>query len=285
MSKGVTYKLTLHNTASSPTNLHTHGLHIVGDGDGDDITRVVQGGNTCLDYTWDIPADHPGGTHWYHPHYHGKTNEQVAGGAFGMIIVEDDDEELSDWASNMENERLLMVLLNNSGGSSGNGRWDRNLQLVARHHDERYLPDSWYRLRTLIVTPDAEPNTLSFGSGCTVYKVASDGVWHSADLTTYEGSSFVLTGASRADFAVRCSAGSHVVSWGGTNIANIDARSEHGYIGGIVRVETMRMIWVTPRPDRRRWAISAPRRYPVPIDSWSVRRRIRSDSTGPSIPE
>ena len=107
----VTYKLTLHNTASSPTNLHTHGLHIVGDGDGDDITRVVQGGNTCLDYTWDIAADHPGGTHWYHPHYHGKTNEQVAGGAFGMIIVEDDDEELSDWASNVENERLLMVLL------------------------------------------------------------------------------------------------------------------------------------------------------------------------------
>ena len=106
-----------------------------------------------------------------------------------------------------------MVLLNNSGGSSGNGRWDRNLQLVARHHDERYLPDSWYRLRTLIVTPDAEPNTLSFGSGCTVYKVASDGVWHSADLTTYEGSSFVLTGASRADFAVRCSAGSHVVPY------------------------------------------------------------------------
>ena len=26
------------------------------------------------------------------------------------------------------------------------------------------------------------------------------------------------------------------------------------------------MIWVTPQPGRRRWAISPPRRYPVPID-------------------
>eukprot|EP00985_Skeletonema_marinoi_P022859 scaffold14795_cov140-Skeletonema_marinoi.AAC.19 len=76
MTPGTTYKLTLHNSADDSTlktNIHTHGLHITGSGDGDDITRFVTGGS-CLDYTWDIPSDHPGGTNWYHPHYHTLTN-------------------------------------------------------------------------------------------------------------------------------------------------------------------------------------------------------------------
>ena len=36
---GNKYRLTLRNAASELTNLHTHGLHIVGDGDADDVTR------------------------------------------------------------------------------------------------------------------------------------------------------------------------------------------------------------------------------------------------------
>lgn len=62
--------------------------------------------------------------------------------------------------------------------------------------------DSWYRLRVAVMTPGARPANLQFESSCTVYKVASDGVWHSASFTTYGGSSFELTGASRGDFAV-----------------------------------------------------------------------------------
>ena len=66
--------------------------------------------------------------------------------------------------------------------------------------------DSWYRLRVAVMTPGARPANLQFESSCTVYKDASDGVWHSASFTTYGGetggSSFELTGASRGDFAV-----------------------------------------------------------------------------------
>ena len=51
---GNVYKLTLRNAGTEVTNLHTHGLHIVGDGDGDDVIREVMGGGNCLDYTWDI---------------------------------------------------------------------------------------------------------------------------------------------------------------------------------------------------------------------------------------
>jgi hypothetical protein len=47
MEPGNTYTLTLLNSAETPAstptkNLHTHGLHIVGDGDGDDVTRLVE---------------------------------------------------------------------------------------------------------------------------------------------------------------------------------------------------------------------------------------------------
>jgi hypothetical protein len=36
------------------------------------------------------PRPHPPGTHWYHPHPHGATNDQVASGMAGFLIVEGD---------------------------------------------------------------------------------------------------------------------------------------------------------------------------------------------------
>lgn len=239
VERGTVYRLVLHNVASVGTNLHTHGLHVVGDGDGDDVTRIAEGGNTCLSYTWDIAADHPGGTYWYHPHLHGRSNEQVAGGAFGMLVVEDDADEVNEWAR-PDNELFLLVFSQGKDGGWGgresdDNRWDdrgrrRRLAPLANgagRETFRVLPDHWYRLRMSVVVPQADPDVISFGGGCTVYKVASDGVWHSAGLTSYEGSSFALTGASRADFAVRCGTGSSDISWGGSVVAVVDANSEH----------------------------------------------------------
>ena len=34
------------------------------------------------------PADHPAGTHWYHPHHHGLVADQVFGGLVGALVVE-----------------------------------------------------------------------------------------------------------------------------------------------------------------------------------------------------
>ena len=77
--------------------------------------------------------------------------------------------------------------------------------------------NKWYRLRTSVVTPDGGGGTVKFDKSCTVYKVASDGVYHS-DFTAQNGlsggpgpnaasPSFVMTGASRADFAIKCTSG------------------------------------------------------------------------------
>lgn len=215
MTPGTTYKLTLRNTAEDTTlktNIHTHGLHITGSGDGDDITRFVTGGS-CLDYTYAIPSDHPGGTNWYHPHYHTLTNGQTSGGAFGMIIIEDDVTQLDAWAR-PENELLLLV--SDTGSVLGNGLDNEVLKVEA---------ERWYRLRVSTVQPFAATSPLSFNGGaCTVYKVASDGIWHNAALATYSGSSFDMTGASRADYAIKCASGSTTeIRWRNGKAATIVA--------------------------------------------------------------
>jgi FtsP/CotA-like multicopper oxidase with cupredoxin domain len=65
---GNSYRLTIRNNSSDPTNLHTHGLHISGDGNADNPFRSVESGG-CIKYYWDIPANHMGGTHWMHSHH------------------------------------------------------------------------------------------------------------------------------------------------------------------------------------------------------------------------
>ncbi len=38
-------------------------------------------------YDFRLPADHPGGTFYYHPHRHGTVADQVFGGLGGVLIV------------------------------------------------------------------------------------------------------------------------------------------------------------------------------------------------------
>ncbi len=109
------------------TNLHTHGLHVrpgknidgtlsdniiqrimskrdwearqdspnldcrflldreqVGEGDYEFVLGDVMG---------DPDAPHPPGTHWYHPHSHGATHNQVSSGMAGFLLVEGDVDE------------------------------------------------------------------------------------------------------------------------------------------------------------------------------------------------
>ena len=192
---GKKYSFTLRNVAPEgvKTNIHPHGLHVGGSGDADDVTRSVTAGN-CLDYTWDILPDHPGGTYWYHPHPHGRSEEQVVGGAFGMLIVEDNQGEIEsgipDWASN----ELLLQIAYIDGAVWGNGKHYEVINVSA---------NQWYRLRVSVVDPLGAPLNLRFTNGCTVHKVSSDGVWHSS-VPGPSADRFELTGASRADFAIRC---------------------------------------------------------------------------------
>lgn len=109
------------------TNLHTHGLHVRPgrnpDGTESDniILRVMSHADyearqtsedlDCrflldreqvgeADYEFrlgdvmgDPDAPHPPGTHWYHPHSHGATHNQVSSGMAGFLIIEGDVDE------------------------------------------------------------------------------------------------------------------------------------------------------------------------------------------------
>jgi len=106
------------------TNLHTHGLHVAPqtnpDGTHSDnvFLRIIPQADYAarkarygqdakvlhenehvgqLDYRYQLSFErngermpHPPGTHWYHPHAHGSTHDQVASGMAGYLIVEGD---------------------------------------------------------------------------------------------------------------------------------------------------------------------------------------------------
>lgn len=108
------------------TNLHTHGLHVspvlndsedfdsdnvflqvvpIGQSDCHHPENMREGANT---YHFDLPDDHPPGTHWYHAHKHGSTNRQVAGGLAGPLIINDPPGHMPQYIANAP-ERVFMI--------------------------------------------------------------------------------------------------------------------------------------------------------------------------------
>jgi FtsP/CotA-like multicopper oxidase with cupredoxin domain len=83
---GDTLKVDFINRAPKQTNLHTHGLHVSPQQPSDDVLLMIDPGHRYR-YRYDVPADHPGGTLWYHAHRHMLTDDQVFGGMFGLLIV------------------------------------------------------------------------------------------------------------------------------------------------------------------------------------------------------
>jgi FtsP/CotA-like multicopper oxidase with cupredoxin domain len=77
------------NRLDQPTNLHTHGLRVSPSGNSDNPFVTVRPGDS-FDYTFHIPADHPAGTFWYHPHHHGTVADQIFSGLVGALLVEDE---------------------------------------------------------------------------------------------------------------------------------------------------------------------------------------------------
>lgn len=68
------------------TNLHSHGLWISPTGNSDNVLITIRP-KVAFEYEYNIPATHPAGTFWYHPHLHGSTALQVSSGMAGALII------------------------------------------------------------------------------------------------------------------------------------------------------------------------------------------------------
>jgi len=80
---------------STTTNFHFHGFNVTpgrrggSNNAGDQVVTVAYPFSTTHAYQFTLPNAHPMGMHWYHPHPHEFTDEQVAGGMSGAILVGD----------------------------------------------------------------------------------------------------------------------------------------------------------------------------------------------------
>lgn len=94
-SPGDTVRIQFTNALPDPTNLHFHGLHIPPTGSGDDVFLQIPSGESHA-YEFQIPADHPGGVVYYHPHAHGTVAKQILGGLGGMIVVRGEVDDIPE---------------------------------------------------------------------------------------------------------------------------------------------------------------------------------------------
>jgi FtsP/CotA-like multicopper oxidase with cupredoxin domain len=276
MAPGNKYVLRFHNLlpfeAPSPvennfkdpniTNLHTHGLHISGESPGDDVTRMFEGGFGG-DYVYDIPADHMGGTYWYHAHHHGSTYLQVSTGGFGFIIIDDSGDQIPPNVAAMEERHILIGYLDPGAAGTGGDTlvsgtlppgWTVNGTVQG---DLTIPPDTWQHWRVLLADQDARVKDVIIGSACEMKLLARDGVWRRLgapkDLPT---NTINLTGASRADLAVRCSANSDIKVNNATVanilVAGVPDPNPHPYdVDGVSP-------WVAPRPAYLRDLLNEP---------------------------
>ncbi|MEZ4564250.1 MAG: ScyD/ScyE family protein [Thermomicrobiales bacterium] len=109
----------INNLGGRDTNLHTHGMHVSPSGNSDNIFIHVPPGDV-FDYEYAIPANHPAGLYWYHPHVHGNSNDQVSGGLAGAIIVEGG---LDDIPGIRELTERLLILQGPFVGAQGAQYW------------------------------------------------------------------------------------------------------------------------------------------------------------------
>lgn len=85
IQKGDSVHFNVHNYLNDSTTIHWHGMHLPAVMDGGPH-QVIPPGTIWKPY-WKVTND--AATYWYHPHLHEMTEDQVAKGLGGLMIVRD----------------------------------------------------------------------------------------------------------------------------------------------------------------------------------------------------
>ncbi|KAJ1422813.1 Cupredoxin, partial [Ochromonadaceae sp. CCMP2298] len=201
------------------TNLHTHGLHVSSNTPQDNVLMSIEPG-TQYTYSYTVPDDHAGGTHWYHAHHHGSTAIQVGGGLLGAIIVADEEDEVPAAFWGMD-ELVLLIhnvpvsdLLSKFLSTTGDALYEsgRNSVLGGTTFclvNGQYQPTAtvsageWTRLRVIFsgLETTLELQMTSDSASCEWQLLARDGIYVSPAPRTFGDTMFMAPG-SRADVKV-----------------------------------------------------------------------------------
>jgi FtsP/CotA-like multicopper oxidase with cupredoxin domain len=235
MKPGAKYLMYLSNTAGVNTNLHTHGIHVSGDGNADNVMRMLPSGQ-CLGYNFTIPEDHNAGTYWYHAHLHKLTRPQVGGGAYGYLFIEDtkkDGTYVNDFPKDvisnpgfqsfLKNERTVFFAMHDPPTPNANGKPD-----TIRVLEVPLIENQWTRLRIAVAIPLGQSSSIYIPAPCEARLLGMDGMWISS-LPAPPADTFSLANAERAEIAIKCPSSVQMVWKTTVRNLNVDIKVSPNY--------------------------------------------------------
>jgi blue copper oxidase len=161
MRRGDDVEVRVTNEMDEETTTHWHGMSLPAVADGGPHSPIEPGATWTARWTVDQPA----ATLWYHPHPHGRTEDQVHRGLAGMVIVADDeavelphdygvddipvivqDRSFDDDGSFSDGERFLTQTGRLGSDLLVNGTWNPHLDVTTERVRLRLLNASTARV-------------------------------------------------------------------------------------------------------------------------------------------
>lgn len=192
------------------TNLHTHGLHVSPQANSDNIFVEIDPGET-FQYEYQIPADHPPGTMWYHPHKHGSSSVQLFSSMAGALIIEGGLDEVP--AIKAARDLVFLITELNIDGTGQVPNWAMATPTPFTQAGRRLLVNG--QLTPTLSAFSGEVIRLRVINGSVRTAVPFSIPGHTLNIISLDGialpamrqaNSIVITPAGRADILIRCGA-------------------------------------------------------------------------------
>jgi FtsP/CotA-like multicopper oxidase with cupredoxin domain len=161
------------------TNLHVHGMHVSPNPPSDDVLLRVHPGEQ-YQYRYEIPADHPPGIYWYHPHGHHYTDMQVGQGQAGAIIVRGGLDDLPGIEGLRDRVMVIQNVEVKDGAVTSPQYQPPKYRLITINGQVQPLidikPGETQRWRLVNASNERFLEILPLGNAASFWQVAADGV-------------------------------------------------------------------------------------------------------------
>ncbi|MDY0909581.1 multicopper oxidase family protein [Microbacterium sp. CFBP9034] len=114
-ARGERVRVEVTNGLPESTTVHWHGMHVPAAMDGGPHTPIAAGQTWHPEWTIDQPA----ASLWYHPHLHGRTQEQVDAGLAGLFLVQDEESAALELPGDYGVDDVPVIVQDRSFSSDG----------------------------------------------------------------------------------------------------------------------------------------------------------------------